>query len=657
MKGSMGQTPQLLNKEVGKYLIMNEISRGGMGVIFLGKHTTLNRYAAVKMLFPHLAAETNFVKRFREEMHAMSKLKHPNIVDIYDYEEAFDTYFIIMEIVVGRSLESLMGEVGSLDSETAIQIVRQILQALAYAHKQGILHRDIKPSNIMITDQGMVKVLDFGIAKILGGENLTQTGFMVGTPQYISPEQAKGEDLSPGSDLYSVTAVLYEMLAGEPVFKAESPVALAMAHIKESPGKARKINPEISQAAEKILMKGLMKDPGKRFKSANEMIEALDRIHAPSETKTGKKEAVKKMYDQVAPTMIEGRETIDSLASIDPTAPTPPEFKIKKAKGDSWIGQTWAAFTSSLGDIRISKIAAIGFVTLIIAGIAWMGISPAGRQFSMDSWKSITSLFVSMDQEIVQEPVRQYSIPQTVPKAYGNILGIAFEVIPSGKFTMGVKSGSTGTLDDSPDHDVTLSSFLISRYEITNEEYAMFLQDTSYPEPPHWISKMCPEGKELYPVTNVSWIDAVTFCRWLSRKTGLVFRLPTEAEWERAAYSGGKYPWGDRWRTKSANVREAEYESSVPVGSCKADCTLSGLFDMGGNVREWILDYYSMSEYAVVRDKNPKGPSSGKKRVVRGGSYAKPFKESRVTRRDNMNPRRKMDDLGFRVVLQQSRNP
>ncbi len=648
MKIIVSKVPEIINKQVGKYLILNEISRGGMGIIYLGKHVTLNRYAAVKMLFPHLAGELNFVKRFMEEMNAMSKLKHPNIVDIYDYEEAFKTYFIVMEVVVGRSLESLMKDSGPIQAEPAGMIIRQVLKALDCAHSNGILHRDIKPSNIMITTQGFVKVLDFGIAKIIGGENLTQTGFMVGTPQYISPEQAQGEPVVQASDLYSVSVVLFQLLTGQPPFVSNTPVGVIMAHIKETPPKLRKLNPNIPAALEKFVLKGLEKKPQKRFASAQEMLSALDEIlpSSASATLETPETITKKAVMQFEPTKLLESVPGDSSKASPQDTLQHHRFNLKQA--------IFSIINSLQTIILINtqKLIAIAIIVLIAIGIGWLSISDTGHTLIKDSYISVMSLVspAPAPTAVPAEP-SVFAIPQSETTESGTILGIAFIQIPEGSFTMGEKAGVSDLLDNSPDHQTTLDTYYISKYEITNEQYNMFIQDTGYPSPSSWSNGSFESTTNHQPVTNVTWYDANTYCIWFEKKTGLSkFRLPTEAEWERAASGSGIFPWGNKWNGKNSNVLESGKNTIVNVGSFPGDQSASGLYDLGGNVREWIWDYYSMSAYAIARSNNPEGPEQGERRVIRGGSYRLTYKDSRVKKRDCLEPYEKADDLGFRLV-------
>ncbi len=644
----MTKGPSLINKQVGKYLIINEISRGGMGIVYLGQHVTLNRYAAVKMLFPHLAAEASFVKRFREEMNAMSKVKHPNIVDILDYEEAHGTYFIIMEVVVGRPLEFLLKEFGPMAIHPAAAILRQVLAAIGFAHDKNILHRDIKPSNIIIDENGNVKVLDFGIAKIIGGENLTQTGFMVGSPHYISPEQAQGEPVVRASDLYSIGVVLFQMLTGRPPFVAESPVAVVMAHIREEPPKPSSLNPNIPPQMEKLILKCLDKKPERRYQNAREMTDALEAVVAasPGGVKSDQKLA-KQAFIQTDPTMFidSNDKTMVDIARQDPIeAAAEKQRKENRRSIVETVRQKLTAISWQHAAITVLCAGIIGFGT-------WLGLTESGRGIITSS-----TAFFSAKPTPTSIPSTASAltipsiIPRDLPDRFGVILGIDFELVPSGRFVMGAQK-PTGALDDTPVHDVQLDRYMISRYEITNRQYEMFIRETGYPSPEHWNGRLCPAGLEDLPVTRVSWIDADLYCKWMTQKTGLTFRLPTEAEWERAAGSGGSYPWGDKWSGSNGNTEEAGRKSPVSGGAFASDKSTSGIFDMGGNVREWVNDFYSMSAYASMQPRNPTGPNPTDKRVVRGGAFNLPYKEARVTRRDSAASSHREDNLGFRIVL------
>lgn len=253
------------------------IGAGGMSDVFIAKDTRLNREVAIKVLRSDLNREQTFVTRFRKEALAAAGLSHPGIVAVYDSGENPAPY-IVMELLQGKTLRELI--TGPVDTKTAVQITEGILQALAYSHANGIVHRDIKPGNIMITDQGDVKVMDFGIARALDDVSATMTATwnIVGTAQYLSPEQASGEIADARSDLYSVGVVLYEMLTGRPPFTGDTPVSIALQHVSSEFIAPSKINPALDQQFDHFLSVVMSKDPANRYQDANSMLGDLHRI-------------------------------------------------------------------------------------------------------------------------------------------------------------------------------------------------------------------------------------------------------------------------------------------------------------------------------------------------------------------------------------------
>ena len=260
-----------------RYEIGALIGAGGMSDVFVAKDLRLNREVAVKVLRSDLNREQTFVTRFRKEALAAAGLSHPGIVAVYDSGEEPAPY-IVMELVQGKTLRELIN--GPIDPKTAIQITEGILQALAYSHANGIVHRDIKPGNIMITDHGDIKVMDFGIARALDDVSATMTATwnVVGTAQYLSPEQASGETADNRSDLYSVGCVLYEMLTGKPPFSGDTPVSIAFQHVSADLIPPSKINPALDQQFDHFLSVVMAKNPANRYQDANSMLADLHRI-------------------------------------------------------------------------------------------------------------------------------------------------------------------------------------------------------------------------------------------------------------------------------------------------------------------------------------------------------------------------------------------
>ena len=248
------------------------IARGGMADVYEARDLLLDRLVALKVLFPELSTNPTFVERFRREAQSAAALSHPNIVSVYDWGPANSTYFIAMELVTDSTLADVIRESGVVAPGRAAVIGADVALALAFAHRHGVVHRDIKPSNVLLTEDGMVKVADFGIARaVTNDEDLTQTGAVLGTATYISPEQARGEDLDGRSDVYSLGIVMYEMLTGTAPFLAETPIAVAYKHVTERPAAPRSINASIPPALETIVLKCLQKDRANRYTDASEL--------------------------------------------------------------------------------------------------------------------------------------------------------------------------------------------------------------------------------------------------------------------------------------------------------------------------------------------------------------------------------------------------
>ncbi len=254
-----------------RYEVIREIGRGGMAEVYLARDQLLDRPVAVKVLHREFARDPQFVERFRREAQAAAALNHPNVVAVYDWGQEAGTSFIVMEYVDGRPLSDIVREGGARDPRTAARIAAHVAAALSFAHQRGLVHRDVKPGNILITPSGQVKVADFGIARFRATDGLTQTGAVMGTATYFSPEQAQGLDVDGRSDVYSLGVVLYEMLAGAPPFRNDNPVAVAYQHVSEEPEPLGRRAPGVPVPLQQITMRALVKDPERRYRSADEM--------------------------------------------------------------------------------------------------------------------------------------------------------------------------------------------------------------------------------------------------------------------------------------------------------------------------------------------------------------------------------------------------
>ena len=262
-----------------RYRVEYLLGSGGMADVYCATDLQLDREVAIKLLYRRFAQDPEFVERFRREASAAAGLQHQHVVSVYDRGEWDGTYYIAMEYLQGRTLKAIINEYGALDSDWAIDMTRQILSAARFAHRRNVIHRDFKPHNVIVDDDGLATMTDFGIARA-GASDMTQTGSIMGTAQYLSPEQAQGFSVSEQSDLYSIGVILYEMVTGQVPFEGESAVTIALKHVSEVPTPPCSINPAISPQLQAVIMRALAKDPGQRFATADEFIGALDQARA-----------------------------------------------------------------------------------------------------------------------------------------------------------------------------------------------------------------------------------------------------------------------------------------------------------------------------------------------------------------------------------------
>jgi serine/threonine-protein kinase len=295
----------------GRYQIDRLVGRGGMADVYLASDATLGRQVAVKVLGERYARDQQFVERFLREASAAARLNHPNIVQVYDRGEGHGTYYIAMEYVHGQTLKEMVTAQGPMSSDRVVEYTRQALQALRFAHRNGVVHRDVKPHNMMVDEDGRLKITDFGIARAGGDHGLTEVGSIVGTAQYLSPDQARGETVTAASDLYSVGVTMFELLTGRVPFDGDSPVNIALKHVNDPIPRPSSIDPRIPTALEAVVMRAMQKDPGLRYQTAEEMLSDLDaaaRGIVPADTaqitQVVQRPAAARAYEQTAPTVL-----------------------------------------------------------------------------------------------------------------------------------------------------------------------------------------------------------------------------------------------------------------------------------------------------------------------------------------------------------------
>ncbi len=282
----------------GRYEIIQRVGGGGMAVVYKAKDRLLGRYIAVKVMNPSLSNDEEYIQRFQREAKNAASLSHPNVVSLYDVGQEENIYYLVMEYIDGPSLKELIQQRGRIPPQEAIEIAIQIGEGLAHAHQMQIVHRDIKPHNIMVAPNRRYKVTDFGIARSSEESTITQTGSVMGSVHYFSPEQARGGEIGYPSDLYSFGILLYEMVTGKLPFDGDTAVSIALKHLQEPPPDPRNFNPNLPDGLCDLILKALEKDPGDRFASATEMIDALHQLRS-SFDKSVWQEPFKKEVDDV----------------------------------------------------------------------------------------------------------------------------------------------------------------------------------------------------------------------------------------------------------------------------------------------------------------------------------------------------------------------
>jgi eukaryotic-like serine/threonine-protein kinase len=333
----------------GRYRIKHRIGSGGMADVYCAEDTHLGRQVALKVLHRRFAQDQEFVERFRREAASAAGLQHPNVVGVFDRGEHDGTYYIAMEHLAGRTLKDILAEEAPLPQERAIDLTLQILHAAGFAHRRGVIHRDFKPHNVIVDEQGHAKVTDFGIARA-GASEMTETGSIMGTAHYLSPEQAQGHAVTAASDLYSIGVMLYEMLAGKLPFEGDSAVAIALKHLSEQPAPISTLRPDVHPALEAVVMAALAKDPTQRWQTADDFAEGLEAARAQIDAAANGGQST----SAFAPIPLPAAVDPDAGGERPPIAPvTAPERERKRR---------WPWFT-----IGLLALALVGFLIWLIA--------------------------------------------------------------------------------------------------------------------------------------------------------------------------------------------------------------------------------------------------------------------------------------------------
>ena len=643
-------------KKIGKYTISGEIGKGGMGVVYRGQDPFIGRTVAIKTIrldiVQQAAGKEEALKRFLREAQSAGNLSHPNIVTIYDVGEDEGLIYIAMEFIDGHSLEDLLKQNKRFSLDEIVQLFSQIGAALDYAHQKGIVHRDIKPANILVDQNHKVSIVDFGIART-ASSTMTQTGMFMGTPRYMSPEQISGKKVDNRSDIFSLGAILYELLTQCNPFEGESITTVIYKIMHADLRPVSDFNKQLPPGMDGVVKKALSRDADARYQTCRELLDDLKKYSLSK----GRADTVKENQGKIQETQL--LEAPEMALALTPTKSRKPMFVL--------LGILIIVVAVVLGTILFSGRKMVEPVSE--GGLANTPLTTAGAATAVENPPPATPPVVTDvkknlsgqpqgDKTVVaQTPdgILDVEPVHVAPPSTLNKKGFAEQIffnrtimvhIPAGNFTIGSPSGE-GNDDEHPAHKVHISDFWLGKYEVTFEQFDFFCRETKrkLPLDEGW-------GRGNRPVIKVSWDDAQAYCQWLSKKTGKKFRLPSEAEWEKAARE--KYPWGaSAFMVNKVNMtgKIDGFLYTAPVGSFPLGESHYGVLDMAGNVWEWVADWYNARYYKVSEASDPQGPASGTHRVVRGGCWKNGPELIRSANRSSENPDQRLNIVGFRVAM------
>ena len=633
----------------GKYRLDSKLGTGGMGAVYSATRLLIGDEVAIKILHQDQSDDPQAAGRFRREAQTAARLKHPNAVSVYDFGVTDDgLQYLVMELVEGHSLREVIKQRGRILPAAVAEVAQQLCAALDEAHRHNIIHRDVKPDNIIISSVhgGLrVKMLDFGIAKLRDQavSNLTQTGSVMGTPHYMSPEQCLGEELDCRSDIYSLGCVLYEMLCGVVPFNAPISTAVVVQHVNQPPPPLLEKNPSIPPEVERIVLRALEKRPEARHASAGELArELLAAVNRPAQARAGYggsayeagpesgaegDDEATVVRDAVVSTPVAGSVT----AGMTPTM----HFNRHTGPGQAaprFTSQPFQAGAEGADTFRRSasrRVMALAVAAVVLASavgtFVWMSQSGAGG----DEDGRGPQAAGATERKAAAEPQ---------PPA-----GMVY--VRGGEFMMGRDDGE---VFEGPRHKVTVAPFFLDRHEVTCEEYQRFVMAERRGAPQGWVNGRCPQGAERRPVVGVDWNDAAAYARWAGK------RLPTEEEWEFAARGtdGRLYPWGDQWQQGLANADDKS-GGMADVGTYKGESPF-GALDMVGNAWEWTATDWA----AYPGSRLPEKYQQAGDKVIRGGSFENDASSATTTFRLGYPPtKQKYLNTSFRCAKDVTASP
>ncbi len=738
----------------GKYQILEKLGTGGFGDVFRVRHLMLHRELALKTLHAYLAAEKAMRDRFFREARVLMDLMHPNLVTMREVGQWRGLLFMVMDLCPGETLATILEKRKRIPGAEAIRMVLPVLRALDYAHRKGVVHRDLKPANLMLfRDEKWnpdIRILDFGIAKLLDRSEVDEEtgavaatgGMLVGTPQYMSPEQAQGQPIDARTDLYAMGVILYLLVTGKQPFRGANPAEIMKQVLLDPPPPFSRWGVEDDPPGlEAVLYRVLAKSPADRPSSGQELVDGLEALlkkgpetaapakplPAPPKSSSLASESSRVLPLQApvspptrsmlrtdtpppsppasAPEPVEPKpaapsresssavKSTDSGSSSSPLLPTPTTdvrsttIRVKPPSKPSYapvaprttpVRVSWAPTLFVLALLGVGAAWSMGWLPtidrLIAPGNGTTPVGPGNLTPPANTVREDPEVRAALDDA---ERIRRESGPVKRDGEEGSVRreglsylgknpagreeylheksGVVLVLLPAGQFTMGSPEDEKERDPEERPHVVRISRpFLMGKTEVTNAQYRRFRKGHAcQPQFDH----------DQWPVVGVSWTEANAYCEW----AGL--RLPTEAEWEYAARGGdGRvFPWGEKWpppkgagnfadlsakkRTDLPAVLE-DYDDGCDITTAVGRSTVNpfSLHDVAGNVMEWCSDW--MGPYPAVAGADPQGPSIGRDRVLRGGSWGTNNRWAlRCARRIGYAPDVSNLKIGFRVCL------
>lgn len=599
----------------GKYKIEKLLGAGAFGEVYLATHVDLGVQRAIKVAHRSMPgfASSRFEEafdRFRQEAQIGARIKNDHIIQIYDFENGVESLHLVMEYASGGSLEekliNMQTEEKAFLVDDSLRLIHDLAFGLAVLHdkRNPIVHRDLKPSNILFDAEGQAKIADLGLAQVQGGlSQRTRLGSLAqphpGTPAYMSPEQESSYImLRSTSDIYSVGVMWFEMLSG-------------VNYKMQSPGtKIGDFRDDLPDDMSKLLEDMLVKDADQRLWDGKRLLERIE-------------------------ILISQNEHIHQHAHQTGTATKQPGYS-EKALFEQEVYKNSSPRKEKQKETSNKD-----------------QISPRERPIQ-DTQMPIAYSRSQQNGKLRDESGK---VKQEGSKIIDLVDGVQMEFVhvPAGEFWMGADENEVGAgADEKPKHKVYLDDYWIGKFPVTNREYACFIKETGHKSPEHWKNELIPQHKENHPVIYVSWYDAEAFTKWISTICGIEIKLPSEAQWEKAARGadGRKYPWGNEFPYSNlGNFFNKNQSETTFVGSFLNAVSPYGVLDMAGNVREWMRDWYDAEYYEKSQMKNPQGPISGDFRVMRSGSIDSLVRCERSSVRSYNDPVCGLFNTGFRCTL------